>query len=71
MRSSKGFGEVSHGGSGSAVTVGYGEVATATIRAKGGSFPSNGVMGRLVGLPTMTKGHGGVWIAARCMAELW
>ena len=37
-----------------------GEVAVATIRAKSGSFPSIGIMGRLIGLPTVTKKHGGV-----------
>ena len=69
-RSSKGFGEVGHGGSGSTAVVGFNKVAMAMIRAKGGSFPSIGVVGRLIGLPAVTEGHGRVRTAARCAVEL-
>ena len=49
------------------MVVGYSEVVTASIGAKGGSFRLIGVMGKLDDTPVVTKRCGGVHI----MAELW
>jgi hypothetical protein len=42
-----------------------GEVATAAIGAKGGSFPSIRITGETIDAPAATKGHGGVHTATR------
>ena len=48
----------------------YGEVATALVGAKGGSFPSIGVTGEPNDSMAMTKKHDRVCTVARHVAEL-
>ena len=69
-RSSRGSGEAGHSGNGSVVTTGYDEVAMAMIRAKSVSFPSIRVVGRLIGLPAVTKRRDEARTMARCVTEL-
>jgi hypothetical protein len=53
-----------------AATAGYDEVVTATIGAKGGSFPSIGVTGKLIDLSAVTRGHSEVRSTTRRVVEL-
>lgn len=67
---SKGSSKASHGGSGSTVMAGYVEVVMASIRSKGGSFPSLVAIGKANDSTVVTKRHGGVCTTARCVVEL-
>ena len=50
--------------------MGYGEAATTSIGAKGGSFPSIGATAKLNDSTTATRKHGGVCTVTRHTAEL-
>lgn len=50
--------------------MGYGEVVTTSIGAKGGFFPSNRVTGKLIDSSAVTRGHGGVRSMTRHAVEL-
>ena len=63
--------KASHDSSGLAVAAGYGEATTASIGAKGGSFPSFVATGKANDSTVVTKGHGGVRTVESYAAELW